>query len=112
MPTAKNTKHLEQGEGRAIGQKVSGSKLDPTGPTGAFAQKSSGSHLDQGEGGALTTRPSGSHLEQGPNLPGTDMTTERGGGTPAGHDRTNPNAGKSKSGSKFAQHPNNTKTKR
>lgn len=102
--------HLEQGEGGARGVKAHGSHTNPAGPTGAFTKKSSGSHLEQGEGGARSTRPTGSHTEPHPAL--TDQTAVRGGGGVRGHDRTNPTAGKSKSGSKFAQHPNNTKTKR
>ncbi len=99
--------YLEQGEG------------------GARRMKSSGSHLDQGEGGARRGKSisqrggeipavvpkgssrSGDHL----NPPGpwvrADRTADRQGGTVRGHDRTSPSAGKSKSGSKFAQHPNN-----
>lgn len=112
MGTIAHTDHLEQGEGRAIGQKSSGSHLDPTGEGRVSAgQKASGSHLDQGEGRATATKSSGSHLEPGPNVPGTDMTSVRGGGTPRGHDRTNPNAGKGKAGNKFEQHPNNKLSK-
>jgi hypothetical protein len=89
------------------------------GPWGAGTSKPNGSHtspakdvVKQGPtGDHMTplnpaTDPSGSHLEPGPNLPGADMTSVKGGGGVLGHDRANPNAGKSKSGSKDAQHPN------
>jgi hypothetical protein len=65
--------------------------------------------LAQGEGGARSTKAVGSHTQPHPSL--TDMTSDRQGGTKRGHDRTNPTAGKSKSGSKFAQHPNNRRGK-
>jgi len=113
MPKYAHEDHLKQGEGRAIGAKGSGSHLDPKGEGRLRGgRKASGSHLDQGEGGAKprAANSGGSHLEPHPAL--SDKTSVRGGGTRRGHDRTNPNAGKSKSGSKFAQHPNNRKAKR
>lgn len=110
MPKYAHEDHLSQGEGGARGTRKSGSHLAQSKEGGAFSQKASGSHLEQGEGGARSTRPTGSHTEPHPAL--TDQTNVRGGGGVRGHDRTNPNAGKSKSGSKFAQHPNNTRTKR
>lgn len=103
--------HLKQGEGRSRSSKSSGSHREQ-GPTGAGRSKSSGSHMDQGEGRARSSRASGSHLDSGPNVPGSDSTAVRGGGGRHGHDRTNPSAGKSKSGSKNAQHPNNRRSKR
>lgn len=106
---AKDKAQYQQGEGRAHSSKSSGSHTDPTGPTGANKSKASGDHLAQGEGGARSTRPGGSNTTPHPAL--TDMTSVRGGGTKRGHDRTNPTAGKSKSGSKFAQHPNNRRSK-
>lgn len=109
MPKFAHEEHLKQGEGRTLGTGPSGSHTDPTGPTGAGRSKSSGSHLAQGEGGARSTKAVGSHTQPHPSL--TDMTSDRQGGTKRGHDRTNPTAGKSKSGSKFAQHPNNRRGK-
>lgn len=111
MAKLAHTDHLNQGEGRAVRTRKNGSHLDPASSTGAFKQKSSGSHLDQGEGGAKprAANAGGSHLTPHPAL--SDKTSVRGGGTRRGHDRTNPTAGKSKSGSKFSQHPNNRKSK-
>lgn len=104
-----NKAQYQQGEGRAHSSKSVGSHTDPTGPTGAGSSKASGDHLAQGEGGARSTRPGGSNTTPHPAL--TDQTSVRGGGTRRGHDRTNPTAGKSKSGSKFSQHPNNRRSK-
>ncbi len=104
-----NGSYLAQGEVRANRTRPSGSHT-AQGEGGARGQKTSGSHLEQGEGGAKAVGPSGSHLRPHPAL--SDMTNDRQGGTKRGHDRTNPTAGKSKSGSKFSQHPNNRKTKR
>ena len=90
------------------------------GPWGGGKSKNNGSHRDvakdvrkRGPSGdhlspyKPATRPNGDHLSPGPNLPGSDKTAQRGGGGVRGADRVNPNAGKSKSGSKNAQHPNN-----
>lgn len=104
-----NKDHLAQGEGRAHSSREAGSQYNPQSEGRVSGSKPSGSHLEQGEGGAHTMRASGSHLRPHPAL--TDMTSDRQGGTKRGHDRTNPNAGKSKSGSKFSQHPNNRKSK-
>ncbi len=89
------------------------------GPWSAWATKKAGSHRDpqkeakvQGPSGSKNdpykpgTKANGSHLDPGPNLPGSDKTAQRGGGGVKGADRINPKAGKSKSGSKNAQHPN------
>lgn len=103
-----NTDHLKQGEGRARRTRASGSKFDQ-GEGRARSTRPSGSKYAQGEGRARSTRVSGSHLTPYPSS--TDMTSDRQGGTRRGHDRTNPLAGKGKSGSKFSQHPNLT-TKR
>ena len=110
MPKFAHEDHLSQGEGGARGTRKSGSHLAQSKEGGAFSSKASGSHLEQGEGGAKPRGDSGSHLDPHPSL--TDQTAVRGGGGVRGHDRTDPTAGKSKSGSKFSQHPNNTKTKR
>ena len=87
--------------------------------------KKSGSPHDQGEGGAGRSRPTtskrGGMIDanvKGSTRGSRDNTTpvrahvagprtaERGGHNRVGHDRVNPSAGKSKSGSKSAQHPN------
>jgi hypothetical protein len=109
MAQIKDRGQYAQGEGRAHSKKSSGSHLDPQGEGRINGTGPSGSHLTTPH---TQSKQSGSHLDVGPNVPGTDKTAVRGGGTVRGHDRTNPNAGKSKSGSKNAQHPNNTKTKR
>lgn len=100
-----------------------GSNLDQ-GEGGARRQKSSGDHQAQGEGGAkkgpsISQRggeippvvPKGSsrtgdHLTPPAPWVSGPRTADRQGGTVRGHDRTSPVAGKSKSGSKDAQHPN------
>ena len=96
----------KQGEGGAGKTKANGSHLDPA--SDVVAQGPTGDHLTPLN---PSTRPTGSHLDQGWNVPGSDKTSDKQGGTVRGHDRSNPNAGKSKSGSKDAQHPN-VKTKK
>lgn len=73
-------------------------------------QGTTGSHLDQSKsGGAVAQRKAGSHLTPSAHyVPGSDKTSDKQGGSPGGHDRVSPTAGKSKSGSKNAQHPNVT----
>jgi hypothetical protein len=86
------------------------------GEGGAGKKKSNGSKFDQYKG--FGAGPSGS--KDTPYKPATKSSgskdsadvsadlsgTGRGGGTIKGHSRDNPAAGKSKSGSKFTQHPN------
>ncbi len=99
---------------------IANKRATSQGPWGAWFTKKAGSHLAQGrEGGALTQGKSGSHLaqmetrtraqgskeSQGPNLPGTDKTSVRGGGTNrTGNSRNKVGAGHT--GSKNAQNPN------
>ena len=104
MSNMKSGPQFEQGEGRARSSKRSGSHLDQ-GTHGAKKKGPSGSHLLPEF--TITDKSGGSHLDPHPAL--TDKTSVRGGGGVTGHDRTNPNAGKSKSGSKNAQHPNHKK---
>lgn len=103
MSNLKSGPQFAQGEGRARSSKRSGSHLDQ-GTHGARSKGPSGSHLLPD---FTITDTGGSHLDPHPAL--TDKTSDRGGGGRIGHDRTNPVAGKSKSGSKNAQHPNNKK---
>lgn len=102
----KNRPQHQQGVGGAPTAKGNGSQHDPM--PEAKTQGPSGDHLTPNK---PMTRPTGSHLEPGWNVPGTDKTSDKQGGTVRGHSRDNPTAGKSKSGSKDSQHPNVT-TKR
>lgn len=97
-----NKDRFKQGGWGAKSTRKAGSQLDQ-GEGRAKSTRSAGSHLDQGEGRAKATDTGGSHLDPHPAL--TDKTADKQGGTIRGHDRVNPNAGKSKSGSKFDQHP-------
>jgi hypothetical protein len=102
-----NQSHLDQGEGGVTRSRSRGSHLDQ-GPTGAGKK---GASIPQKGGQIPANVPgnkgvTGSHLQPHPSL--TNKTSERGGGTVVGHDRTNPNLGKSKSGSKNDQHPSLT----
>ena len=103
----KNRPNLKQGEGGGAATGSSGNHLDATGREGGARRGSSGSKFDQGEGGAKPRGDSGSHLEVGPNVPGSNRDPHRGGHSRQGYDHANPTAGKSKSGSKFKQHPSN-----
>ena len=92
---------FDQGEGRARNPKANGSHMEVAGDV--KRRGPTGSHLDPYK---VAQRPTGSHLDQSWNVPGSDKTAVRGGGSVAGHSREDTNAGKSKSGSKNAQHPN------
>jgi len=93
---------FDQGEGGAGKTKSNGSHLSPA--KDVVKQGPTGDHKTPYK---PATRPTGSHLTPSDWLvPGSDKTSVRQGGTVKGHDRVNPNAGKSKSGSKNAQHPN------
>jgi hypothetical protein len=94
--------NLNQGEGGAR-RGSSGSHLEQ-GKTGAFKKGPSGSHLTPN---VTTRKSSGSHLDQQPSNKHGKHAAERGGHSRTGYDHSNPTAGKSKSGSKFKQHPNN-----
>ena len=111
MSNIRSQGNLDQGEGDGGGgyrTKSNGSHLDVA--KDVVMQGSTGDHLGQGRsGGANTTRPSGSNLVPSDwNVPSSDGTSVRGGGTVRGHGREDVTAGKSKSGSKNAQHPNVT----
>ncbi len=89
---------FDQGEGGGGQTKANGSPLSPAGDV---KNRGTGSKLDPFN---ITTRPTGSKFDQGPNVPGSDKTSQRGGGTNReGSDRTK---GSKSSGSKFDQHPN------
>ncbi len=87
---------FDQGEGGGGSAKANGSPLSPAGDV---KNRGTGSHLEPHN---VTTRPTGSHLD--PHVPGSDMTSQRGGGTNReGSDRFK---GSKSSGSKEQQHPN------
>ncbi len=89
---------FDQGEGGGGQTKANGSPLSPAGDV---KNRGTGSHLEPFN---VTTRSNGSHLDPGPNVPGSDMTSQRGGGTNReGSDRTK---GSKSSGSPKQQHPN------
>ncbi len=111
MSNIRKSDALDQGVGDSAGgsdgtTKASGSHRDVA--PDVRMQGTTGSHLDQGaSGGAQAQRKTGSNLTPSDWLvPGSDSTSDKQGGTPGGHDRISPTAGKSKSGSKNAQHPN------
>ena len=106
MSNIRSQGNLDQGEGGAAKTKGNGSPTSVA--KDVTKQGTTGSHLDQSKsGGALPPKSNGSNLEPSDWLvPGSDKTSVRGGGTPGGHDRISPTAGKGKSGSKDAQHPN------
>jgi len=108
MSNIKSRGNLDQGVGGAPKTKGNGKHTEPA--SGVKKQGTTGSRFDQSKsGGAMPTKANGSHLEPSDWLvPGTDKTSDKQGGTPGGHDRVSPTAGKSKSGSKDAQHPNVT----
>ncbi len=90
---------FDQGEGGGGATKASGSHTEPAGDV--KRRGSTGAKLAPHN---ITTRATGSKFDQGPNVPGSDQTAQRGGGTNReGSDRTK---GSKSSGSKFDQHPN------
>lgn len=88
--------------------KKSGDHLSPTGEGGA----KKGPSISQ-RGGSIpanvkgSSRGSSDHLTPQRSDVAGPRTPQRGGHDRVGHDRVNPTAGKAKSGSKDAQHPNN-----
>ena len=95
-------KHLEQGEGGATRTKRTGSHLDPKGPTGAFKK---GKGISERGGNIPPNVPKGSSRQGDHLVPprpwvAGPKTAERSGGTPRGHDRTNPTAGRGNAGDK------------
>ena len=90
---------FDQGEGGGGATKASGSHTEPAGDV-SMRGKTGSKFLSFN----ITTRSTGSKFDQGPNVSGSDSTSQRGGGTNReGSDRTK---GSKSSGSKFQQHPN------
>ncbi len=89
---------FDQGEGGGGSTKASGSHLEPAGDV--KSQGPTGSHLEPYN---ITTRSNGSHLDPGPNVPGANSSSTRGGGSVSGHPDQ---MGSKSSGSKEQQHPN------
>jgi len=88
---------LDQGEGGGGATKANGSHLSPASDV---ANRGTGSHLEPFN---VTTRSTGSKFDNSLNVPGSDKTSDKQGGTVKGHDRAQP---AKSSGSKFDQHPN------
>lgn len=100
MPHGKNLDEARSGGAR---KGKTGDNLDQS-RQGGGKTKASGSKFDQNPNNR-TNKSSGDHLNEPRARVAGTHTAERGGHSRTGHDKANPTKAKSKSGSKFDQHP-------